>query len=193
VADRRAPVISSPGSIGLESVAELVPGPGEVVARPAAPIDPDNAASRLATAVAPASRAATMSRTVAAWVARARVPNCRRYHSCTSTRLPGLSRRVMVSTWATSAHATASVAAITAATARSRAAPRWTNCPALSAPSPVISTPMTVIVVTARPVTASILASDAAGVSCPARSAQAWSAALVRRTGLVTGSGFRRR
>jgi L-iditol 2-dehydrogenase len=35
VADRRALVIASPGSIGLEAVPELVPGPGEVVARPA--------------------------------------------------------------------------------------------------------------------------------------------------------------
>jgi L-iditol 2-dehydrogenase len=34
VADRRALVIASPGSIGLEAVPELVPGPGEVVARP---------------------------------------------------------------------------------------------------------------------------------------------------------------
>jgi 2-desacetyl-2-hydroxyethyl bacteriochlorophyllide A dehydrogenase len=35
MADRRALVIDSPGSIGLRDVAELVPGPGEVVARPA--------------------------------------------------------------------------------------------------------------------------------------------------------------
>ena len=34
MADRRALVIASPGSIGLEDVPELVPGPGEVVARP---------------------------------------------------------------------------------------------------------------------------------------------------------------
>jgi L-iditol 2-dehydrogenase len=34
VADRRALVIASPGSIGLQGVPELVPGPGEVVARP---------------------------------------------------------------------------------------------------------------------------------------------------------------
>jgi L-iditol 2-dehydrogenase len=34
VADRRALVIASPGSIALEAVPELVPGPGEVVARP---------------------------------------------------------------------------------------------------------------------------------------------------------------
>jgi len=34
VADRRALVISSPGSIGLLDAPELVPGPGEVVARP---------------------------------------------------------------------------------------------------------------------------------------------------------------
>jgi L-iditol 2-dehydrogenase len=31
---RRALVITSPGVIGLRDVAELVPGPGEVVARP---------------------------------------------------------------------------------------------------------------------------------------------------------------
>src|SRR6202034_4573248 len=35
MADRRALVIDSPGSIGLRGVDELVPGPGEVVARPA--------------------------------------------------------------------------------------------------------------------------------------------------------------
>ncbi len=35
MADRRALVIASPGSIGLQDVPELVPGPGEVVARPA--------------------------------------------------------------------------------------------------------------------------------------------------------------
>jgi 2-desacetyl-2-hydroxyethyl bacteriochlorophyllide A dehydrogenase len=35
MADRRALVIDSPGSIGLRHVDELVPGPGEVVARPA--------------------------------------------------------------------------------------------------------------------------------------------------------------
>jgi 2-desacetyl-2-hydroxyethyl bacteriochlorophyllide A dehydrogenase len=35
VADRRALVIASPGSIGLVEVPELVPGPGEIVARPA--------------------------------------------------------------------------------------------------------------------------------------------------------------
>ena len=132
-----------------------------------------------------------MRRMVAAWVARARVPNCRRYQSCTSVRLAGLRRRVMVRTWAKSALATARVAVITAATARSRAAPRWANCPAPSAPRPVSRTPMTVMVVMARLVTASILASDAAGVSWAARSAQAWSAGLVRRTGLVTGSGSR--
>ncbi len=34
MADRRALVIASPGSIGLQGVAELVAGPGEVVARP---------------------------------------------------------------------------------------------------------------------------------------------------------------
>jgi L-iditol 2-dehydrogenase len=34
VADRRALVITAPGSIGLQEVPELVPGPGEVVARP---------------------------------------------------------------------------------------------------------------------------------------------------------------
>ena len=34
MADRRALVIASPGSIGLQGVPELVPGPGEVVARP---------------------------------------------------------------------------------------------------------------------------------------------------------------
>jgi L-iditol 2-dehydrogenase len=34
VADRRALVITSPGSMGLAAVPELVPGPGEVVARP---------------------------------------------------------------------------------------------------------------------------------------------------------------
>lgn len=34
MADRRALVIASPGVIGLENAAELVPGPGEVVARP---------------------------------------------------------------------------------------------------------------------------------------------------------------
>jgi 2-desacetyl-2-hydroxyethyl bacteriochlorophyllide A dehydrogenase len=34
MADRRALVIDSPGSIGLRGVDELVPGPGEVVARP---------------------------------------------------------------------------------------------------------------------------------------------------------------
>jgi 2-desacetyl-2-hydroxyethyl bacteriochlorophyllide A dehydrogenase len=34
MADRRALVIASPGSIGLEDAPELVPGPGEVVARP---------------------------------------------------------------------------------------------------------------------------------------------------------------
>jgi L-iditol 2-dehydrogenase len=34
VADRRALVIASPGSIGLEDAVELVPGPGEVVVRP---------------------------------------------------------------------------------------------------------------------------------------------------------------
>ena len=34
MADRRALVISSPGSIGLQDVPELVPGSGEVVARP---------------------------------------------------------------------------------------------------------------------------------------------------------------
>jgi 2-desacetyl-2-hydroxyethyl bacteriochlorophyllide A dehydrogenase len=34
MADRRALVISSPGSMGLEDAAGLVPGPGEVVARP---------------------------------------------------------------------------------------------------------------------------------------------------------------
>jgi threonine dehydrogenase-like Zn-dependent dehydrogenase len=34
MADRRALVIDSPGSIGLHGVDELVPGPGEVVARP---------------------------------------------------------------------------------------------------------------------------------------------------------------
>jgi 2-desacetyl-2-hydroxyethyl bacteriochlorophyllide A dehydrogenase len=34
VADRRALVITSPGSIGLQDAPELVPGPGEVVARP---------------------------------------------------------------------------------------------------------------------------------------------------------------
>jgi len=32
--DRRALVITTPGSIGLQHVAELVPGPGEIVARP---------------------------------------------------------------------------------------------------------------------------------------------------------------
>lgn len=35
MSDYRALVISKPGTIGLESVAPLVPGPGEVVARPA--------------------------------------------------------------------------------------------------------------------------------------------------------------
>jgi 2-desacetyl-2-hydroxyethyl bacteriochlorophyllide A dehydrogenase len=35
MADRRALVITSPGVIGLQGVPELVPGPGEVVARPA--------------------------------------------------------------------------------------------------------------------------------------------------------------
>jgi L-iditol 2-dehydrogenase len=35
VADRRALVITSPGLIGLQDAPELVPGPGEVVARPA--------------------------------------------------------------------------------------------------------------------------------------------------------------
>jgi L-iditol 2-dehydrogenase len=35
VADRRALVIASPGSIGLQDAPELVPGPGEIVARPA--------------------------------------------------------------------------------------------------------------------------------------------------------------
>jgi threonine dehydrogenase-like Zn-dependent dehydrogenase len=35
VADRRALVIDSPGSIALRDAPELVPGPGEVVARPA--------------------------------------------------------------------------------------------------------------------------------------------------------------
>ena len=34
MADRRALVITAPGSIGLRDVPELVPGPGEVVARP---------------------------------------------------------------------------------------------------------------------------------------------------------------
>ncbi|HEY6295271.1 MAG TPA: alcohol dehydrogenase catalytic domain-containing protein, partial [Streptosporangiaceae bacterium] len=34
MADRRALVIASPGSIGLRDAPELVPGPGEVVARP---------------------------------------------------------------------------------------------------------------------------------------------------------------
>jgi L-iditol 2-dehydrogenase len=34
VADRRALVIASPGSLALQGVPELVPGPGEVVARP---------------------------------------------------------------------------------------------------------------------------------------------------------------
>jgi len=34
MADRRALVITSPGAIGLQDAAELVPGPGEVVARP---------------------------------------------------------------------------------------------------------------------------------------------------------------
>jgi 2-desacetyl-2-hydroxyethyl bacteriochlorophyllide A dehydrogenase len=34
MADRRALVIDSPGSIGLQDAPELVPGPGEVVARP---------------------------------------------------------------------------------------------------------------------------------------------------------------
>ncbi len=34
MADRRALVITSPGVIGLQAPAELVPGPGEVVARP---------------------------------------------------------------------------------------------------------------------------------------------------------------
>ena len=34
MADRRALVITSPGVIGLQAAAELVPGPGEVVARP---------------------------------------------------------------------------------------------------------------------------------------------------------------
>ena len=34
MADRRDLVITSPGSIGLEDAPELVPGPGEVVARP---------------------------------------------------------------------------------------------------------------------------------------------------------------
>jgi L-iditol 2-dehydrogenase len=34
MADRRALVIDSPGSIGLRGVDELVPGPGEVIARP---------------------------------------------------------------------------------------------------------------------------------------------------------------
>jgi L-iditol 2-dehydrogenase len=35
VADRRALVIASPGSIGLQDAPDLVPGPGEVVVRPA--------------------------------------------------------------------------------------------------------------------------------------------------------------
>ena len=35
MADRRALVIASPGSIGLQDAPELVPGPGEIVARPA--------------------------------------------------------------------------------------------------------------------------------------------------------------
>ena len=34
MADRRALVITTPGSIGLQGAAELVPGPGEIVARP---------------------------------------------------------------------------------------------------------------------------------------------------------------
>jgi len=34
VADRRALVITSPGLIGLQDAPELIPGPGEVVARP---------------------------------------------------------------------------------------------------------------------------------------------------------------
>src|SRR5580658_525866 len=34
MADRRALVITSPGVIGLQDAAELIPGPGEVVARP---------------------------------------------------------------------------------------------------------------------------------------------------------------
>ncbi len=34
MADRRALVITSPGVMSLQDAAELVPGPGEVVARP---------------------------------------------------------------------------------------------------------------------------------------------------------------
>ena len=34
MADRRALVITTPGVIGLHEAAELIPGPGEVVARP---------------------------------------------------------------------------------------------------------------------------------------------------------------
>ncbi len=34
MADRRALIITTPGVIGLHEAAELIPGPGEMVARP---------------------------------------------------------------------------------------------------------------------------------------------------------------
>lgn len=82
-----------------------------------------------------------------------------------------------------SAHATASDDTMTALTASAVAAVlSLANWLAPSAPSPVSSRPMAVIVVTARPVAASILAMDWAGVSCLARSAHARSAGEGGRT-----------
>ena len=78
----------------------------------------------------------------------------------------------MVSTWAVRAAVTASAAVITAAAARARAGPGWAGRAVLAAPRPVSSTPTMVMVVTARAVTASMRASDLAGASSLARSAQ---------------------
>ena len=101
--------------------------------------------------------------------------------------------RVMVSTWAARAAVTASAAVITAAAASTRAGPGWAGRAVLAAPRPVSSTPTTVMVVMARAVTVSMRASDLAGASSAARSAQVWSARLGGRTGPVTGSRSRHR
>ena len=99
----------------------------------------------------------------------------------------GLRWRVMVRTWAASAQATASAAVITVAVARARAGPGWPGSAAPSAPRPVSRTPTTVMVVMARAVTVSTRASDLAGVSSAASSAQAWSA----RAGRADRAGHR--
>ena len=117
--------------------------------------------------------------------------NWRWYQAWTSVRLAGLRRRVMVRTWAASAQATARAAVITVAAARARATPRWASCPALRAPRPVSRTPMTVMVVMARAVTASIRVQRVGRGQLGGQVGPGLVGRAGGRTGLVTGSRSR--